>query len=265
MNTLTDYDLTRYNRQMLIDGWGDEGQAKLKESRVFIAGAGGLGSPVSIYLAVAGVGEIRICDMDTVDLSNLNRQILHPEARVGESKAASAEKTLSELSPRSEVIAFSDYLDAGNVDRIAGHPDIIVDCLDNFEARYVLNAYAIEKGIPLVHGAIWGMMGQVTFVQPPETPCLRCIFPEPPPKETFPVVGVTPGLVGCIQAMEALKFLTGIGTLLKGRLLIFEGEDMDFNLLEVARDCDCPLCGCIHGDQGSASELEIQMRGDSDI
>ena len=122
-------------------------------------------------------------------------------------------------------------------------PDIIVDCLDNFETRYLLNTYCIQNKIPLVHGAIWGMMGQVTFVYPPETPCLKCLFPEPPPKEIFPVVGATPGIIGCVQAMEALKYLTGVGTCLKGRLLIFDGEEMDFNSVNVKRSPSCPECG----------------------
>ncbi len=243
METLTDYDRTRYDRQMLIHGWGEEGQIKLKASQVFIAGAGGLGSPVSIYLAVAGVGEMRICDADKLELSNLNRQILHTDARVGELKSASAEKTLRELNPTLNIVAHSDYIDKNSIERVIGRPDIIVDCLDNFETRYLLNSYCIQNRIPLVHGAIWGMMGQVTFVSPPETPCLRCLCPEPPPKEIFPVVGATPGIIGCVQAMETLKYLTGVGTMLKGKLLILDGEEMDFNSVNVKRSPSCPECG----------------------
>lgn len=243
METLTDNDRTRYDRQMLIDGWGEDGQTKLKASQVFIAGAGGLGSPVSIYLAVAGIGEMRICDADKLELSNLNRQILHTDERVGELKSASAAKALSQLNPTLNIVAYSDYIDENSVERVVGKPDIIVDCLDNFEARYLLNTYCIQNKIPLVHGAVWGMMGQVTFVYPPETPCLKCLFPEPPPKEILPVVGATPGIIGCIQAMEALKYLTGVGTTLKGRLLIFDGEEMDFHLVEVKGSPSCPECG----------------------
>ncbi len=242
MEKLTDYDKTRYNRQMLIREWGEEGQQKLKASTVFIAGAGGLGSPVSIYLAVAGVGEIKICDRDRLELSNLNRQILHTDERIGELKAVSAGKTLRELNPAINIVTYADYLDASNIDRIVGRPNIIVDCLDNFETRYLLNAYCLEHKIPFMHGAIWGMTGQMTFLHPPETPCLKCLFPEPPPKETFPVVGVTPGITGCIQAMEVLKFLTGIGTLLKRKLLIFDGEEMTFITIDVERAPACPAC-----------------------
>lgn len=240
---LTDYDKTRYDRQMMIWGWGEAGQAKLKASRVFIAGAGGLGSPVAIYLAVAGVGEMRIVDADKVELSNLNRQILHSDGRVDQLKSASAEKTLKELNPRLKVVAYAEYLDEHNVERLVGGADIIVDCLDNFETRYVLNRYAIRHRVPLVHGAIWGMTGQVTFLHPPQTGCLRCLVPEPPPKETFPVLGATPGVIGCLQAMETLKYLTGVGDPLKGRLLILDGEGMEFNVVQVKQAADCPECG----------------------
>jgi molybdopterin/thiamine biosynthesis adenylyltransferase/molybdopterin converting factor small subunit len=242
-DTLTDYDKTRYDRQMMIEGWGEEGQAKLKTSSVFIAGAGGLGSPVSIYLAIAGVGELRICDADRPELSNLNRQILHTDERIGELKAVSAEKTLGELNPTIKIVTYSDYLDENSVERLVGKPDIIVDCLDNFETRYLLNSYCVEHDIPFVHGAIWGMIGQVTFLHPPETPCLLCLVPKPPPKELFPVVGVTPGIIGCIQAMEVLKFLTGVGTPLKGRLLVFDGEEMTFNSVNIKRASSCQECG----------------------
>jgi adenylyltransferase/sulfurtransferase len=243
MEKLTDYEKTRYDRQMLIKGWGEGGQIKLKSSRVFVAGAGGLGSPVSIYLAIAGVGEIRICDADTIELSNLNRQILHTDARIGELKAVSGDKTLGELNPTINILTYSDYLDGNSVARMVGQPDVVVDCLDNFETRYLLNAYCIEHKIPFVHGAVWGMIGQVTFLRPPETPCLRCLFPEAPPKEVFPVVGVTPGVIGCLQAMEVLKSLTGVGTTLKGKLLFFDGEEMTFNTVNVKRTPSCPDCG----------------------
>jgi len=243
MRNLTKADTVRYHRQMLMEGWGEAGQEKLKSSRVFVAGAGGLGSPVSIYLAVAGVGEIRICDADRVELSNLNRQILHTDARISALKAESAGQTLGELNPTIKVVTCSDYLDESNIEWVVGQPDIVVDCLDNFETRYVLNSYCVKHKVPFIHGAIWGMLGQVTYLAPPETPCLRCIFPEPPPKEVFPVVGATPGVIGCLQAMEALKTLTGIGTTLKERLLVFNGEDMEFESVSVKRMPSCPECG----------------------
>ena len=243
MEELTEYDLARYQRQMLISGWGEEGQARIKSARVFVAGAGGLGSPVSIYLAVAGVGEIKICDADVVELSNLNRQVLHPDKRIGLPKAESAANTLRELNPTIQVIPSCAYLDERSVKGIVGKPDVVVDCLDNFETRYLLNTYCIKNRIPLVHGAIWGFLGQVSFFYPPETPCLRCLVPASPPKAVFPVIGATPGFTGCFQAMEVLKFVTGIGTNLKGKLLMIDGEDMTFATLNVERRESCPDCG----------------------
>lgn len=248
MAGLSEDEKTRYDRQMLIDGWGETGQQRLKSSTVFVAGAGGLGSPVSIYLAVAGVGKIIICDADVVELSNLNRQILHPEGRLGLQKADSAEQSLRTLNSTVEIVTHAAYIDEVNIEGILAKPNLIMDCLDNFETRYLLNRYAIQNDIPMVHGAVWGMMGQLSFIHPPETPCLRCIFPKAPPKEVFPVVGAAPGAIGCMQAMEALKYLTGAGTNLKGKLLIFEGEDMSTTSLDVHRVPACPECG---EEQGS--------------
>lgn len=240
---LTDYDVTRYNRQMLMPEWGEAGQAKLKAATVFIAGAGGLGSPVATYLALAGVGEIRLCDADTVDLSNLNRQFLHTEARLGVPKAESGGAMLQARNKAIKVVPLHARLCEESAEQLIGRPTIVVDCLDNYDARYLLNRYCIQHHIPLVHGAIWGWTGQVTFISPPETPCLRCLTPEPPPKGTFPVVGATPGLAGSIQAMEVLKYLTGIGKTLKGKLLTFDGEDMNFATLNIYRAVTCPDCG----------------------
>jgi molybdopterin/thiamine biosynthesis adenylyltransferase len=240
---LTDYDRIRYNRQMMIWDWGEAGQARLTASRVFIAGAGGLGSPVAIYLAAAGVGHISIVDADRVELSNLNRQILHSDGRIGHLKSASAEQSLQELNPSVRIEASSEYLDESSVASLVAQPDIVVDCLDNYATRYVLNRYAVGHNIPFMHGAIWGMTGQITFLRPPLTPCLRCLVPEPPPKETFPVLGATPGVIGCLQAMEVLKYLTGVGSPLAGRLLIFDGEEMVFRVVQIRRDPACPECG----------------------
>ncbi len=228
----TEEELKRYNRQMMMDGWGEQTQEKIKNSTVFIAGAGGLGSPVSIYLAVAGVGNIRICDFDSPDLSNLNRQILHNHNRVGMNKAVSAKKTLEEMNPHISVTALTDKIVAENVDELVGNADLILDCMDNFPTRFLLNASAIRKKIPIVHGSIWGLDGRVTFIHSPETPCLQCYFPESPPKEVFPVLGATPGVIGTLEAMEALKYLSGIGKLLKGRLLVWSGNDMSFRVFK---------------------------------
>lgn len=239
---LTAEELKRYNRQIMIDSWGEEKQIKLKNSTVFIAGAGGLGSPVSIYLAVAGIGNIRICDFDSPDWSNLNRQILHNHDRIGINKALSAKQTLKELNPCINVIAFTDKIDADNVEYLIGDSDIIVDCMDNFPTRYLLNEIAIKKGIPLVYGSIWGMEGRLSFINPPETPCLKCMFPEPPPSETFPVVGTTPGVIGSLQALEVLKYLTGIGECLKNKILVWDGKNVEFKKYKAYKDPECPIC-----------------------
>jgi len=242
MAELIEADNIRYARQMQLSGWGEDGQRRLKSSSVLVAGAGGLGSPVALYLAAAGVGELRIIDSDVVELSNLNRQILHGDARLGKPKAESARETLHALNPDVRVTPFIEELEQGNIERIAGGAVLVVDCLDNYETRYLLNACCLQRGIPLVHGAIWGFVGQVTFLQPPETPCLRCIVSQPPVKSTFPVLGATAGVTGCIQALEALKYLAGVGTNLKGKLLYWDGEEMAFNTFQVKRNPNCPDC-----------------------
>lgn len=239
----TEEELKRYTRQMMMEGWGEEKQQKLKGSTVFIAGAGGLGSPVSIYLAVAGVGHIRICDFDSPDWSNLNRQILHDHTRIGTNKAVSAKMTLERLNPAITVTAVTDKIVAGNVDELVGDAVLILDCMDNFPTRYLLNETAIRKRIPLVYGSIWGVDGRLSFIQSPETPCLRCIFPEAPPKEVFPVLGATPAVIGSLQALEALKYLTGTGATLKNQLLVWEGATTDFKKYRIRKDPDCPTCG----------------------
>ncbi|MBF0567147.1 MAG: HesA/MoeB/ThiF family protein [Nitrospirae bacterium] len=236
-------ELERYKRQMMMEGWGEEVQEKLKASTVFIAGAGGLGSPVSIYLAVAGVGKIRICDFDSPDWSNLNRQILHDPTRIGINKALSAKITLERLNADIEVIAFTDTIAAENVDALVGESAVIMDCMDNFPTRYVLNESAMRKGIPLVFGSIWAMEGQLSFIHPPETPCLKCLFPESPPKEVFPVLGATPGVIGSLQAMEALKYLTGIGKPIKGKLLVWNGANTEFRTYKTYKNPECDACG----------------------
>ena len=238
----TEEELKRYNRQMMMEGWGEETQERIKNSTVFVAGAGGLGSPVSIYLAVAGVGNIRVCDFDSPDWSNLNRQILHNHGRIGINKAVSAKQTLEELNSHITVTAFTDKIVEENVDELVGNADLILDCMDNFPTRYLLNESALRKKIPMVHGSIWGLDGRLTFIQSPETPCLRCYFPESPPKEVFPVLGATPGVIGTLQAMEALKYLSGIGKLLKGKLLVWSGNDMSFKTFKGYRDPHCPTC-----------------------
>jgi adenylyltransferase/sulfurtransferase len=242
MKQLTDYDRTRYDRQMLIPGWGETGQQKLASATVFVAGAGGLGSPVALYMAAAGIGTICIADADVVELSNLNRQILHMDARIGEYKAVSAQESLQLMNPTVEIIPRAVTLDEANLDEIVGKPDIVVDCLDNFETRYLLNAYCAAHRIPFVHGAVHGLMGQVSFFSPPETPCLRCIFPEAPAKEKFPVLGATPGVIGSVQVIEVVKHITGVGKNLKCELLFFDGTEMTFSTITASRTPSCPDC-----------------------
>lgn len=243
MGHFTEQEMQRYNRQMMMDGWGEAGQQKLKSSTVFVAGVGGLGSPAAIYLAVAGVGQIVLCDDDTPELSNLNRQILHDDTRLNTKKAVSGKQTLERLNPDIRVTAITTRIEPETVDELVGAADIIVDCMDNFPTRYLLNECAMRKGIPLVHGSIWGLDGHLTFIQAPETPCLQCLFPKSPPKSVFPVLGATPGVIGTLEAMETLKYLTGVGTNLKNRLLVWGGDCMEFKKYKIRKDPDCPVCG----------------------
>jgi adenylyltransferase/sulfurtransferase len=240
---LSDREKERYKRQMIFEGWGEESQAQLKKSTVFIAGAGGLGSPVSIYLAVAGVGKIRICDCGDPELSNLNRQILHDDSRIGKNKAISARETLAKLNPDSLVEPITDKILDENVEALVGKVDLIVDCMDNFDTRHTLNRYAVKENIPMIHAGVYGMQGQMTFIKTPETPCLWCINPGSPPPVVFPIVGATAGVMGCIQALEAIKYLSGVGSNMMSALLIWDGTRMEFSLLPQKKVMDCPVCG----------------------
>jgi len=174
-------EIERYHRQLILPGWSEETQLLLKEATVFIAGTGGLGSPAAIYLAAAGVGTLRICDKGVVELSNLNRQILHSDPDIGKSKVRSAERTLAAINPHLKVVTLAEEIKKTNISTLVGNARIMVDCLDNFPGRYVLNEYAVQSGVPLVHAGVYALSGQITFIQPPETPCLACIVPEIPP------------------------------------------------------------------------------------
>jgi adenylyltransferase/sulfurtransferase len=239
---LTQEEQQRYTRQMIIPKWGEDTQKRLKASKVFLAGAGGLGSPVSFNLAMAGIGVIRVCDFDSPELSNLNRQFLHDDSRIGMNKAESARLTLTRLNPHVHIEAIPEKIDETSVDRLVGDSDLILDCMDNYPTRFTLNAAAVRKGIPFVHGSIWGFEGRVSVFHAPETPCLACVFKEAPPREVFPVLGATPGITGTIQAMEAIKCLAGIGTLLKGRLLCCDYLEMRFFEVRIRRDPGCSVC-----------------------
>jgi len=240
---LTDYDLRRYDRQIRIHGFGEAGQQKLKKSRIFVAGCGGLGSPIATYLAVAGFGTIVIADMDTVDLSNLNRQILHWDKNVGDDKVGSAREKLVQINPSITIEPFNGRIDESNVMELTKGCDIIMDAMDNFETRYLLNRASLYHGIPYIFGSIWGLEGRITTLVPGETPCLECIFPKAPPVEVFPALGATPGVIGCLQTTEAAKVVLGLGTTLAGRLLIYDGEYMEFSEIRVERDPMCFACG----------------------
>ena len=233
--------LDRYDRQIKL--FGATGQEKLKRAKVVIAGAGGLGSPISIYLAAAGIGKIVLVDKDVVELSNLNRQILHWERDVGSRKALSALEKLQKMNSDIIVEAATEILDEENVFGLVGDADLIIDAMDNFSSRYLLNKAALDRKIPFIHGAIHGFHGQATTVLPGRTACLRCIFPEAPPPETFPVVGVTPGIIGLIQATEAIKYITGLCDLLAGKLLIWYGIRPTLETIDVERDPGCKDCG----------------------
>jgi molybdopterin/thiamine biosynthesis adenylyltransferase/rhodanese-related sulfurtransferase len=240
----------RYSRHLLIPEVGEEGQQKLLDSRVLLIGAGGLGSPAGLYLAAAGVGTIGIVDDDAVDETNLQRQIVHSTERLGDAKADSAKRTLEALNPDVAVKVFKERLTSDNVDRILGEGwDVIVDGADNFPTRYLLNDASIWHRIPVVHGSIFRFEGQATVFKPHEGPCYRCLFPQPPPPELAPscaeggVLGVLPGVIGSLQANEALKLALGIGDPLVGRLLIFDALQGTFTEIALRRDPDCPVCG----------------------
>lgn len=238
---LSEQELQRYQRQILI--FGEEGQERLKRSRVFIAGGGGLGCPVALYLAVAGVGCIDIVDRDVVEKTNLNRQVLHWEKDIGKPKVLSIEEKIREINPDIKVIARHETINENNVLELVRDTDIIVDALDNFSARYLLNRAALHNGIPLVHGAIRGFDGQVITIVPGKTACLKCVFPSAPPEEVFPVIGVTPGIIGTLQANEVLKCLLRMGELLEGRLLVWDGLNAKMDTFKVKRRDNCEACG----------------------
>ncbi len=252
---LTDAQRERYGRHLLLPEVGEHGQAKLLQSRVLLLGAGGLGAPAALYLAAAGVGTIGLVDADTVDASNLQRQVIHATSRLGTPKVESAAKVLADLNPDVKVVQYKERLTSENVDRIfsgEGHGGpwhVVVDGCDNFPTRYLVNDASLFHKIPVVHGSIFRFDGQVTTFVPFQGPCYRCMYPEPPPPHLAPscqeagVLGVLPGAVGIVQATEALKLLLGKGNALAGRLLTYDSMNMRFRELKVRRDPNCPACG----------------------
>jgi sulfur-carrier protein adenylyltransferase/sulfurtransferase len=240
----------RYSRHLLIPEVGEQGQLKLLDSKILLIGAGGLGSPASLYLAAAGVGRLGIVDADVVDESNLQRQIVHSTEVIGEPKVQSAKRTIEALNPDVEVVTYEERLTSENVDRIlADGWDVIVDGADNFPTRYLVNDASVWHDVPVVHGSIYRFEGQVTVLKPGAGPCYRCLFPSPPPPELAPscaeggVLGVLPGIIGSLQASEALKLALGIGDPLVGRLLLFDALAAEFNEVTIRRDPECPVCG----------------------
>ena len=238
----------RYSRHLLIPEVGPAGQARLLASKVLLVGAGGLGSPAALYLAAAGVGTLGIVDFDVVDLSNLQRQVLHSTDRIGEKKVESARRTIAALNPDVRVMAMDEALVASNVDRLIAGYDVILDGTDTFETRYLLNDAAVAAGLPVVHASVFRFEGQLTTFVPYEGPCYRCLYPSPPPPELAPgcavtgVLGVVPGIMGLLQANEVLKLLLGIGRPLVGRLLMFDALDTEVTELRLRRDPACPVC-----------------------
>ena len=239
---LTRYELERYERQITIRGFGEEGQEKLKRAKVFIAGAGGLGAPASMYLTVAGVGVIRIVDHDKVELSNLNRQVLYWSEDIARIKVNSAAEKLNRLNQETKIDAIEEVITETNVSQLVAGFDLIIDAMDNLQTRYLLNKAALEMNIPLFHGAVYGFEGRAMTIIPGKTACLMCIYKGVVAEGKFPIVGVTPAIIGCIQATEAIKYIVGIGKLLTDRLLVYDGLGMKFIELEVKRDPNCEHC-----------------------
>ena len=237
---LTADELQRYRRQLIIPDWGEQGQQKLKSAKVVVAGAGGLGSAVLTYLVIAGVGKIRIIDNDKVELSNLNRQMLHADEAIGKRKVDSAKERLQALNPIVEIEAISDAFSEDNVYDLVGDL-LIVDALDNLDARLLLNKVSIEQKSPLFHGAVYDFEGRATTLIPGLTPCLQCLYTGSLSGEV-PVAGVTPGVIGCIQAAEVIKYIVGIGELLTNRLFTYYGLRMKFGEIKLKKDPNCEVC-----------------------
>ena len=247
--SLEPYELVRYSRHLGLAEVGEQGQRRLKHGSVLIVGAGGLGSPAALYLAAAGVGRIGIADFDTVDVTNLQRQILHDTASVGRSKTASARARLEAINPLVHVEAINDELTAANALAIIGAYDVVVDGTDNFKTRYLTNDACVLLGKPNVYGSVLRFEGQASVFATPDGPCYRCLFREPPPPGLVPscaeagVLGVLPGLIGTVQATEAIKLLLGVGETLAGRLLLVDALRMHFRTIRLRRDPECPACG----------------------
>lgn len=241
---LSGEELERYSRQIIYPDLGEAGQKRLKESNVVIVGAGGLGCPAAAYLAYAGVGRITLIDHETVELANLNRQVLHWQNNVGEKKVISAAAKLREMNPSIEVVACDAKMTEQNAPDLIRGASVVLDGMDNFESRSTVNRACVSEGIAYIHGGVWGLNGQLTTIIPGETPCFACIYPQKPKEiRPVPVLGVTPGLIGTLEAVEAIKLLSGLGRPLTGKMLMMNAATMDFILRDLARNPDCQVCG----------------------
>ena len=249
MIEFTDEQIERYSRHIILPEVGGAGQQKMLEARVLLLGAGGLGSPAAYYLAAAGIGNLGIVDFDQVDLSNLQRQIIHSTERIGMLKTESAKKTIQALNPDVNVTLYNEKIDSSNILSIIKDYDYVVDGSDNFPTRYLVNDACVMENKTLIHGSIYRFEGQVTVFKPNSGPCYRCLYPEPPPPGMSPncqeggVLGVLAGIVGNLQVVEVLKLILGIGEPLVGKLLIYDALKTEFRNLNLRKDASCPLCG----------------------
>ena len=249
MTDFTDEQIERYSRHIMLPEVGGVGQIKMLEAKVLLIGAGGLGSPAAYYLAAAGVGNLGIVDFDVVDLSNLQRQIIHSTKRIGMLKTESAKKTIEELNPDVKVTLFNEKLTSENILRIFEGYDYILDGTDNFATRYLINDACVMTGKTNIHGSIFRFEGQATVFKPGDGPCYRCLYPEPPPPGLVPncqeggVLGVLAGVIGNLQVVETLKLILGKGKSLIGTLLIYDALNTEFRKLKLKRDSNCPVCG----------------------
>ena len=240
---MRDEELERYRQQLLIEGFGQKAQKKLKQAKVLVAGIGGLGCPASIYLTASGIGSLTLVDNGEVELSNLNRQILYHKEDVGEDKVTSAAEKLQFLNPEIEILAMKMSIEEVNAQKLIKGKNVVVDGLDNWRTRFILNEICVKEKVPLIHAGVFALYGQITTIFPGKGPCLRCIIKKmPSEKQNLPVLGATPGVLGLLEVFEVIKLITGIGKPLIGRVLSFDGEDTNIQIINVKKDPECPVC-----------------------